>query len=188
MPFYSPYQQENVMNTLLNAYGAGQKIRKNIREEEMLKNAYNIYPDIEKSYDYDNSLLGGMFGTGLRNVYKGSDSNTPTNIESPKSEISTTDSINKLEVPQTDLKKELTKAASTKSVKSTTKTPAKSTSSNVLLDAIKPAPFVFVKGDNGISSYTPKSTEEMINDSMMPVGNNNVFKSSSLIDLLYGGK
>lgn len=111
MSFVNPFEQENVINTLLDAYAAGKNIRTANINEEMLKNAYNINPEIAASYDKDTSILGSIFGTGLRNQYKGDGSISPSGSYTSQRQMP----VNQFQVPKMEYlprsapKEELTK-------------------------------------------------------------------------------
>lgn len=96
MSFVNPFKQENVINTLLDAYAAGKNIRTANINEEILRNAYNIDPKNVAAYDKDTSILGSIFGTGLRNQYKGDE-----NIDfSAFNKTQDQGSVNQFQVPK----------------------------------------------------------------------------------------
>jgi hypothetical protein len=150
MSFVNPFKQENVINTLLDAYAAGKNIRKANIDEEMLRNAYNINPEIAASYDKDTSILGSIFGTGLRNQYKGDQTISPSGGSTMQRQMP----VNQFQIPKMEYlprsapKEELTKddylsGISTEPKKTVAKKPAQSILSSMNLprvdDALKTA-------------------------------------------------
>lgn len=146
MSFVNPFKQENVINTLLDAYAAGKNIRKANIDEEMLRNAYNINPEIAASYDKDTSILGSIFGTGLRNQYKGDQTISPSSSSTMQRQMP----VNQFQTPKMEYiprsapEEELTKddylsGISTEPKKTVAKKPAQSILSSMIFPGVDDA-------------------------------------------------